>query len=38
MDLTEIAKSVDPSQPAQCAESDQGRYFSPLADFLCIKL
>ena len=33
-DLTGISKSIDPGQPVQ---SDYGRNFSLLADFLCIK-
>ena len=32
-----IAKSIDPSQPAHSAQSDQDRNFSLLADFLCIE-
>ena len=36
-DLVGIAKSIDPGQPAQSAQADHGRYFSLLADFLCIK-
>ena len=36
-DLKGIAKSIEPSQPVQSAQSDHGRNFSLLADFLCIK-
>ena len=36
-DLLGIAKSIDPSQPVLSAQSDQGRNFSQLADYLCIK-
>ena len=36
-DLVGIAKSIDPSQPAQSAQADQDPNFSLLADFLCIK-
>ena len=36
-DLIGIAKSIDPGQPEQSAQADQGRYFSLLADFLCMK-
>ena len=32
-----IAKSTDPSQSAQFAQSDHGRNLSLLADFVCIK-
>ena len=30
-----IAKNIDPGQPAQSAQADQGRNFSLFADFLC---
>ena len=36
-DLMGIAKSINPGQPAQFTQSDHGRNFSLLADFLCIK-
>ena len=35
--LVGIAKSINPGQTAQSAQSDHGRNFSLLADFLCIK-
>ena len=35
-DLMGIAKSVDPDQPAQPAQTDSDLNFSLLADFLCI--
>ena len=35
-DLMGTAKSIDPGQPAQSAQSDHGQNFSLLADFLCI--
>ena len=35
-DLMGIAKNIDPGQTAQSAQSDHGRYFLLLADFLCI--
>ena len=34
--LMEIAKSIDPGQPAQSVRADRGQNFSLLADFLCI--
>ena len=36
-DFIEIAKSIDRGQTAQFAQSDHGRTFSHLADFLYIK-
>ena len=36
-DFVGIEKSIDSDQPAQSAQSDHGRNFSLLADFLCIK-
>ena len=36
-DLMGIAKSIDPCQPVQSTQAEQGRNFSLLADFLCIK-
>ena len=36
-DLMGTANKIDPSQPAQSAQSDLGRNVSLLADFLCIK-
>ena len=35
--VREIAKSIEPGQPAQSAQADHGRNVSLLADFLCIK-
>ena len=32
-----IAKRIDSGQPAQSAQSDHSRNFSPLAEFLCIR-
>ena len=36
-DLNALAKSVDPCQPAQSAQADMGRHFSPSLNFLHIK-
>ena len=36
-DLTGIAKSIDPGQPAQSAQADHSQSFSLSADFLCIE-
>ena len=33
-----IAKSIDPGQPAQSAQTDHSRNFSLLTDFLCISV
>ena len=36
-DLMETAKSIDHDRPAQSAQSDHGRNFSLLTDYLCVK-
>ena len=36
-DVMGIAKNIDPGQLAKSAQAAQGRNFSLLADFLCIK-
>ena len=36
-DLMGITKSINPGQPEQSMQSEQGRNFLLLADFLCIK-
>ena len=35
--LNAFAKSIDPCQPAQSAQADMGRYFSPSLNFLHVK-
>ena len=35
-DLKGTAKSIDPGQPTQSAQADDGRDFSLLTDFLCV--